>query len=104
MSAPTVPKATAKMALNPRNPNGPGGPRVLGNVLERLQAAEVDGGLGLLLVAADPVGVHADGQRGLAGLRLERRREPLISQERRVDAPREVPEVLERCLRFDLHL
>jgi hypothetical protein len=49
---------------------GPGGPRVLRNVLQGLADAEVRGGLGFPRVAADAIGLDLDGKRSLAGLRL----------------------------------
>ncbi len=72
---------------------------VLRDVLERLETAEVHGRLDVLPVAPDPVGLDRDRDRRLARLRGERRAEPLVGEQRRVDAPRQVPKGLERVLR-----
>ena len=42
---------------------GPGGPRVLRDVLQGLQDAEVHGGLGVPRVAPDAIGLDLDGKR-----------------------------------------
>src|SRR5439155_759796 len=80
------------------NPDGRGA-CVLGHVLHGLQAAEVHGGLRLLGVPTQAIGLHLDRKGRLAGLCRHGRRQPLIGQERRVDAPGQVPEVLQRSLR-----
>ena len=78
--------------------------RVLGDVLQRLEAAEVDRGLDLLWVARDAVGLQGDRDRRLPGLRLERGRKTLVGEQRRVDAASEVAQVLEGVGRVGLQL
>ncbi len=78
--------------------------RVLRDVLQRLEAREVDGGLRILREAPDPVGDDLDRHGRLARLRLERGEQALVRQERRVDAARQVPQILERPLRVALQL
>ena len=70
--------------------------RVLRGVLQRLEHAEVDGGLELLRVTADSVGLDPHRHRCLPRLRLHGGREALVGKERRVDPAREVPQGLER--------
>ena len=79
-------------------------PRVLRDVLERLEDAEVDARLDVLRVAPDAVGGDVDRDGGLARLRLERRGEPLVGEQRRVDPAREVAERLERVVGLRLQL
>jgi hypothetical protein len=69
--------------------------RVLRDIVQRLEAAEVDGGLNRLGVAGvvDHVDRHRD--RHLPSLRLEGGTEPLVGEERRIDAPREVAQIVE---------
>ncbi len=71
---------------------------VLARVLQRLEAAEVHGRLHLLRVAADTVGLDAGRQRGAAGRGAERLGEPAVHEQRRVDAVREVAQLLHRVL------
>ena len=72
---------------------------ILRRVLQRLEAGEVDGRLDVGPEPRDPVGAHRDGHRRLPRLCLERRPEPLVRQQRWVDAPCEVTKVLERLVR-----
>lgn len=60
-----------------------------------LEDAEVDGGLDLLWVAAHVVGLSLDRSGRLPGLGLERGREACVREDRRVDAPGQVAEVLQ---------
>jgi len=78
--------------------------RVLRSVLEGFQHGEVDGRLDLLRESAEVLGVDSDGHRRFPGLGLERRREPLVGEERWVDAAREVAQVVEGGGRVDLQL
>ena len=73
-----------------------GGSRVLGHVLQRLKGAEVHGGLGVLREPSDPVTVHAHGHLRLASLGRQSRHQPLVGQERWIDPPGQVPEIVER--------
>src|SRR2546423_570888 len=75
---------------------GAGGVRVLRDVVERLEAAEVDGRLHLLGVSTDAFGLDRRRDGRLTGLSLERRGETLVGEERRVDAASEVAQILER--------
>src|SRR5205807_3985451 len=68
---------------------------VLGDVLQRLENAEIDGRFDLLWKATDPLGVDLDRKRRLPRLGRERGRQSLIGQERRIDASGEVAEVVE---------
>jgi hypothetical protein len=75
---------------------GPGGLRVLRNVLQGLQDAEIHGGLGVPRVPPDAVGLDEDRQRRLAGLGLQRRRQSLVGQQRGVDPACQGAQVVER--------
>src|SRR5207302_10973039 len=70
--------------------------RELRDVVESLEHAEEDAGLEAPVEPADAVGLDRDRKGSLAGLRIERRDESLIGQQRRVDATGEVAEGLER--------
>ena len=76
--------------------------------LEGFQAAEVDGGLDLWGIPTRAASLDLDGYRSLSRLGLYRSREPLVGEERRVDPPGEVPQVVESPsglgLQFDEHL
>ena len=74
--------------------------RVLRDVVQGLEAAEVDGRLHGLRVPGDAVRVHDHGERRLSTLRLERRGQPLVGEERRIDPAGQVSQVLERRLRI----
>ena len=78
------------------------GVRVLGHVLHRFQAGEVHGRLDLLGASPDPVGMDIDRHHRLASLGLQRRREPLVGEQRRIDAARQVSQVLERVVGLGL--
>jgi hypothetical protein len=80
------------------------GLRVLRDVLQRFQHAEVHRGLDLLGVPAQPGCFNGDRQGRLLRLRLECCREPRVRQQRRVDPPGEIPEFLQRVLRLTLYL
>ena len=69
--------------------------RVLRDVLQRLQAAEVHGGLDLLRVPAEPARVDRDRDRRLAGLRSSAAASP-GRRAAAVDPARQIPEILER--------
>ena len=71
---------------------------MLGRVLERLEHAEVDGGLSRLRVPPDPLGFHIGGQRGAPRRGAERLGQAAVHQQGRVDPVREVPELLHRLL------
>ena len=77
---------------------------ILGDVLQRLQTREVDGGLDRLREPADAVGVDGRWNDGLSSLRLERGRQALVGQQRRIDATRKVAQVLERLAGADLQV
>ena len=74
----------------------PGGVGVLGDVLQGLERAEVHGRLDVLRVALNAVGLNRDRHRGLARLGLQGEDEALVGEQRRVDAPGESPQVVER--------
>ena len=78
------------------------GVRILGHVLHRFQAGEVHGRLDLLGASPDPVSMDVDRYHRLAGLGLQRRREPLVGQQRRIDPPGQVAQVLERVVGLGL--
>src|SRR6266516_1787343 len=80
------------------------GLRVLRDVLQRFQHAEIHRGLDLLGVPAQPGCFNGDRQSRLLRLRLECCREPRVRQQRRVDPPGEIPEFLQRVLRLTLNL
>src|SRR2546423_11351548 len=67
---------------------GAGGVRILRDVVERLEAAEIDGRLHLLGVSTDAFGLDRRRDGRLTGLSLERRGETLVGEERRGDAAR----------------
>ena len=71
------------------------GPGVLGHVLQRLQDAEVRGGLGVAPVAPDSVRLDQDRKRGPAGLGRHRGRQSLVGQQRRVDTAGQGPQVVQ---------
>ena len=77
---------------------------VFRDVLHRLEAREIDGRFDILRIPGDRVGVDLDRQTRLPRLRLERRDEALVRQERRIDAPGQVAEVLQRRVRLALEL
>ena len=71
---------------------------VLGSVLQRLEAAEIESRLRLGGIPTDAVGddVH---RKGVAvGCRTERFHEPAIHQQRRVDPVRQLPQLLNGLL------
>ena len=74
----------------------PGGVGVLGDVLQGLERAEVHGRLDVLRVALNAVGLNRDRHRGLARLGLQGEHEALVGEQRRVDAPGQGPQVIER--------
>ena len=78
--------------------------RVLRDVVQGLEAAEVDGGLDVLPVPTDAVRLHGDGHGGLPRVGFQRGRQALVGEQRRVDASCEVPEVPERLRRLDLEV
>jgi hypothetical protein len=80
------------------------GPRVLRDVLQRFQHAEVHSCLDLLRVPAQAGGFDGDRKNRLLRLCLECGRQPRVSQQRRVDPPGEVPEFIERVLCLTLCL
>src|SRR5919201_6804652 len=77
--------------------------RVASYVLQRLDAAEVDRRFG---VRTEPLAVGPGGyldprpDAGLPDVRLERRQDPFLSEERREDTARQVPQALERRVRL----
>jgi hypothetical protein len=77
---------------------------VLRDVLQGLEAREIDGCLSLPLVSADPVGLDRRGNQGLARLALQRRSESLVREQRGVDASGQIPEVVERRVRLGLEI
>ena len=80
---------------HPQGDRGPV-PGVLGCVLDGLQAAEVDRRLGFRRVAAGRDGLHRDGPRGPAGHGRKGGRQPLLGEQRRVDAMRQAPQFIRR--------
>jgi hypothetical protein len=70
---------------------------VLGDVLEGLEAGEVEGGFDLTRVSADAVTLDVDRNHRPPGLRIERGNQPLIGEQRRIDPPGEVAKLLERA-------
>jgi hypothetical protein len=73
----------------------PSGVCILRHVVQRLQAAEVDGRFHLAREAPHRVGLHGRPDRGLTGLPFEGGGKPVVSEQRGVDSSGEVPEVLE---------
>jgi hypothetical protein len=69
--------------------------RVLGGVLQRLEAAEVDGRLDRLREAADPLSRDAGRQRRTAGDGLQGLLQPAVDQERGIHAGRQRPYLVE---------
>jgi hypothetical protein len=67
---------------------------MLAGVLDGFQAAEVDRRLDLRRVPAEWGGVHPDGQRGPAGHRGQRGRQPALHQDRGIDAVREAAQLV----------
>jgi FtsX-like permease family len=68
---------------------------VLGRVLQRLQAAEVHGGLDLKAVPAEARRGHGDRQGRAAAGGAQRLAEPAVGEQRRVDAVGEVAQFLD---------
>ncbi len=71
---------------------------MLGRVLERLEAAEVDGGFDLGVVATDTVELDVDAERAPVGGGPQRLGQSAVDEERRVDAVGEVPQLLDGVL------
>ena len=71
-------------------------PGMLACVLDGLQAAEVDRRFDLRRVPANRAGLHRDRQRGPAGRRGQGRHQPLVGEQRRVDAVRQAPQFIRR--------
>jgi hypothetical protein len=76
----------------------PRGRRVLRDVLQRFQDAEVRGGFGVRRVAPDPVRLHRHRDRRLLSLSVQRGRQAPVRQQRRVYPASEITEVLQRVL------
>ena len=74
--------------------------RVLRHVVQRLEGAEVDGGLHVQREPADPVRLHRDRNGRLAGLRLQGGGEASVREQRWVDPPRQIAKVFECRVRF----
>jgi hypothetical protein len=74
-------------------------PRVLADVLQGLQAREVHGRLDVRGEPLHPVGLDRHGYHRPTSLRLERGRQSLVGEQRRIDPTREVPEILQRVRR-----
>src|ERR1700680_4446659 len=70
--------------------------RVLLNVLQRLERAEVEGGLSLLRVPPDAVGIDMDRSCRLGGLRAQRLCQTFVGKQGRVDAAGEIAKGVER--------
>ncbi len=77
---------------------------VLAGVLERLEGAEVDGGLDVVAVTSDIDEIDGRRERGSAGRRRERVGEPARHEQRREDAVGERPELGDRRLDVTLDL
>ena len=75
--------------------DGSGRAGVLGHVLERLERAEVDGGLHLLVVPTNAVGLDGRGDGSLERLRIEGGRQAAVGEQRRIDTAGEVAEIVE---------
>jgi hypothetical protein len=80
------------------------GLRVLRGVLQRFQHAEIDGGLDFLGVPAQVRCFHRDRKGRLPRLCFECGRQPQVGEQRWVDPPGEIPELLQRVLRLLLGL
>ena len=91
-------------AVVPERHPGLPGLRVLRHVLQRLQHAEIHGGLDVLGVSAQARRFHRDRNRRLPRLRLECGRQPQVGEQRRVDPPGEIPEIAERARYIVLQL
>ena len=78
--------------------------RVLLDVLQRLQHAEVHRGLDVLRVAADPVGFDRYRNRRLSRLRFQRHAQSFVGKQRWIDAARQVAQRLERLVGIGLQL
>ena len=74
------------------------GGRVLGDVLQGLERAEVDRGLDVGRESSEAVGIHVDPEVALPRLGLDRRDQALVREQRLVDAASEVAQILERRL------
>ena len=72
--------------------------RVLRRVLERLEAAEVDGRLRLGRVPTDAIGDDVNRQRVPVGRGAQRLDQPAVDEERRIDPVRQLPELLNGLL------
>ena len=62
---------------------------MLGDVLQGFEANEVDGGLDFGLIAVEVIGPDDGRHRHLLRLGANRRRQPLLPKQRRVDAARQ---------------
>ena len=65
--------------------------RVLGRILQRLEAAEIGRRFNVRSVATSAVGAQAHGDGRTPRLRLEGGDQPLVGEQRRIDATRQVP-------------
>src|SRR4029077_6910318 len=83
---------------------GTGGRRVLGDVLQGLEDAEVGRGLGVPAVTPDAVRFEQHRDRNPVGVRAQRGAQSLLGQQRRVDAAGERTQVLERGAQAVLEL
>jgi len=81
-----------------------GGIGVPGGTAQRLQRAEIHGGLDLLGVAADPVSFHRHGDRGPARLGVQGRGDAHVRQQRRVDAAGQLAKAAQRPRDLRRHL
>ena len=72
--------------------------RVLGGILQGLEAAEVDGSLDLGGEPSLDLGLQADVERTAIGSRSQRLDHATVAQQRRVDAVGEVAQLLDRVL------
>jgi len=68
-----------------------GAARVLAGILQGLDAAEVDGSLGVGRIPADTAGLKLHPAECFPGLGGHRRHQPLVGKQRRVDAAGQLP-------------
>src|SRR2546421_12177350 len=78
------------LILDPQAKTGVRGLRVLADVLQRLEAAKVDGALQLAGLPRNLTDIELDRDRDPAGLRAQGCRQSIGRQQRRKDAPRKL--------------
>ena len=83
---------------------GVGRGSILRNILQRFEAAEVHRSLYVLAEPPDTVRIDHDRNRRLVGLRSQRRDQPAVRQQRRVNPPGQIAKVAERTRGIFLQL